>query len=155
MSKISTGATRTTWLLRRVAGVTALISLLLPSSLAHATRAYHPPHHQGAPRNTASTIALIKRYFPPSARAAAARVAFCESKFHSHAIAYDANGTHDRGLFQLNDGGTQQYLLKMLGYNPRNLELGLNPVLNVRAAALLYTRDGWSPWTCRYAALAQ
>ncbi len=94
--------------------------------------------------------ALINRDFPPAARQDAKAVAWCESKFQPRDIGFDSNGTHDRGLFQLNDGGTQQYIMKMLGFNPNNLSLALNPVLNVRAAALLWRRDGWSPWSCSY-----
>ena len=94
--------------------------------------------------------ALINRDFPPAARQDAEAVAWCESKFQPRDIGFDSNGTHDRGLFQLNDGGTQQYIMKMLGFNPNNLSLALNPVLNVRAAALLWHRDGWSPWSCSY-----
>ncbi len=93
-------------------------------------------------------VSLIHRAFPPSAWHDAAAVAWCESKFHPLDIGYDSNGTHDRGLFQLNDGGTQQYLFRMLGLDPNNLDLAFNPVLNVRAAALLFARDGWSQWSC-------
>lgn len=94
--------------------------------------------------------ALIQKNFPPAARRAAEAVAWCESKFRPRDIGFDSNGTHDRGLFQLNDGGTQQYIMKMLGFNPNDLSLGFNPALNVRAAALLWRRDGWSPWSCSY-----
>ena len=93
-------------------------------------------------------VSLIHQAFPPSAWSDAVAIAWCESKFHPNDIAFDSNGTHDRGLFQLNDGGTQQYLFKMLGLDPNNLTLGFNPVLNVRAAALLFARDGWSQWSC-------
>jgi hypothetical protein len=93
-------------------------------------------------------VSLIHHAFPPSAWHDAVAVAWCESKFHPMDIGYDSNGTHDRGLFQLNDGGTQQYLFKMLGLDPNNLDLAFNPVLNVRAAALLFARDGWSQWSC-------
>jgi len=46
-------------------------------------------------------------------------VAWCESKFRTTDIGFDSDGTHDRGLFQLNDGGTEQYLMAMIGQNPR------------------------------------
>jgi hypothetical protein len=97
---------------------------------------------------TSYVVSLIKKSFPPTAWHAAEVVAWCESKFHPLDIHYDSNGTHDRGLFQLNDGGTEQYLLQRLGFNPNNVGLAFNPGLNVRAAALLYARDGWSQWTC-------
>jgi hypothetical protein len=93
-------------------------------------------------------VTLIHSDFPPTAWHDAEIVAWCESKFRPTDIGFDSNGTHDRGVFQLNDGGTEQYLLTMLGQNPNNLGLALNPVLNVRLAALLYSRDGWSPWSC-------
>jgi hypothetical protein len=93
-------------------------------------------------------VNLIHSDFPTSAWHDAEIVAWCESKFRPTDIGFDSNGTHDRGVFQLNDGGTEQYLLTMLGHNPADLDLALNPVINVRLAALLYSRDGWSPWSC-------
>jgi hypothetical protein len=102
-----------------------------------------------APTHTQSYVAaLIHSDFPPHAWHDAEIVAWCESKFRPTDIGFDSNGTHDRGVFQLNDGGTEQYLLAMLGHNPNDLGLALNPVINVRLAALLYSRDGWSPWSC-------
>jgi hypothetical protein len=95
-------------------------------------------------------VTLIHHDFPPAAWHDAETVAWCESKFRPADIGFDSNGTHDRGVFQLNDGGTEQYLLQMLGQNPNDLGLALNPVLNVRLAALLYSRDGWGPWSCSY-----
>jgi Transglycosylase SLT domain len=93
-------------------------------------------------------VTLIHQDFPARAWHAAEAVAWCESKFRTTDIGFDSNGTHDRGLFQLNDGGTEQYLMSMIGQNPKNLNLAFNPALNVRAAALLYARDGWSQWSC-------
>ena len=95
-------------------------------------------------------ISLIHHAFPRRAWHDAEAVAWCESKFRATDIGFDSNGTHDRGLFQLNDGGTEQYLLGRLGLNPNNLALAFNPVTNVRAAAVLYARDGWSQWSCSY-----
>jgi len=54
-------------------------------------------------------------------------VAWCESKFRTTDIGFDSDGTHDRGLFQLNDGGTEQYLMAMIGQNPKNLNLAFIP----------------------------
>jgi hypothetical protein len=96
----------------------------------------------------AHVVALIHSDFPASAWHDAEIVAWCESKFRPTDIGFDSNGTHDRGVFQLNDGGTEQYLLTMLGHSPSDLALAFNPVVNVRLAALLYSRDGWSPWSC-------
>jgi Transglycosylase SLT domain len=93
-------------------------------------------------------VTLIHQDFPQRAWHDAEAVAWCESKFRTTDIGFDSNGTHDRGLFQLNDGGTEEYLMAMIGQNPKNLSLAFNPVLNVRAAALLYARDGWSQWSC-------
>ena len=102
-----------------------------------------------APTATQSyVVSLIHSDFPASAWHDAEIVAWCESKFRPTDIGFDSNGTHDRGVFQLNDGGTEQYLLTMLGHNPNDLDLALNPVINVQLAALLYSRDGWSPWSC-------
>jgi len=93
-------------------------------------------------------VTLIHRDFPARAWHDAEAVAWCESEFRTTDEGFDSNGTHDRGVFQLNDGGTEQYLMAMIGQNPNNLGLAFNPVLNVRAAALLYSRDGWSQWSC-------
>lgn len=102
-----------------------------------------------APTPTQRYVAtLIHSDFPRTAWHDAEIVAWCESKFRPTDIGFDSNGTHDRGVFQLNDGGTEQYLLTMLGHNPNDLGLALNPVINVRLAALLYSRDGWGPWSC-------
>jgi hypothetical protein len=102
-----------------------------------------------APTPTQNYVAtLIHSDFPPAAWHDAEIVAWCESKLRPTDIGFDSNGTHDRGVFQLNDGGTEQYLLAMLGHNPNDLSLAFNPVINVRLAALLYSRDGWSPWSC-------
>jgi len=93
-------------------------------------------------------VSLIRQYFPQNAWYDAESVAFCESKLQVNEIHYDSNGTHDRGVFQLNDGGTAQDLMGLIGQNPNDLNLAFNPVLNVHAAAVLYKRDGWSQWSC-------
>ena len=109
-------------------------------------------NYEPVPSATADrVISLIKAIFPPSAWHDAEVVAWCESKFNPTDIGFDSNGTHDRGVFQLNDGGTEQYLLGRLGLDPNNLALAFNPVLNIRAAAILYARDGWSQWSCQSA----
>ena len=93
-------------------------------------------------------VSLIHQYFPQNAWYDAEAVAYCESRLAVNEIHYDSNGTHARGVFQLNDGGTAQYLMGAIGQNPSDLNLAFNPVLNVRAAAVLYKRDGWSQWSC-------
>ena len=108
--------------------------------------------YEPVPSATADhVISLIKSIFPPAAWHDAEVVAWCESKFNPADMGFDSNGTHDRGVFQLNDGGTEQYLLGRLGLDPNNLALAFNPVLNIRAAAVLYARDGWSQWSCQSA----
>src|SRR5580704_1533477 len=47
-------------------------------------------------------VTLIHQDFPARAWHAAEAVAWCESKFRTTDIGFDSNGTHDRGLFQLN-----------------------------------------------------
>lgn len=93
-------------------------------------------------------VYLIHRYFPRRAWAVAAHIVACESTFHYWAHNLNRNGTIDRGLFQLNSGGTEQELLRATGQSPTDLDLAYNPVWNVRAASVLYRRDGWSRWTC-------
>jgi len=93
-------------------------------------------------------VVLIERYFPKRAWHAAEQVAWCESRFHPSSIAYDSNGTHDRGIFQLNDGGTEQGLFQRMHHPVRALTLAFDPVWNVKAAALLYQERGWEPWSC-------
>lgn len=127
-----------------------------------ASPARHPVVHQRPAAPTAEladftshatasqhyVVSLIHQDFPANAWHDAEAVAWCESKFRTTDIGFDSNGTHDRGVFQLNDGGTEEYLMAMIGQNPKNLSLAFNPVLNVRAAALLYSRDGWKQWSC-------
>ena len=114
------------------------------ASTVSMTTTYEP-----VPSPTADhVISLIKSIFPPSAWHDAEVVAWCESKFNPADMGFDSNGTHDRGVFQLNDGGTAQNLMGLIGQNPNDLNLAFNPVLNVRAAAVLYKRDGWGQWSC-------
>ena len=124
----------------------AKVSTVASSSTVLAASAFDP---RPTPSDV-QVISLIQRAFPRPAWHDAEAVAWCESKFRTTDIGFDSNGTHDRGLFQLNDGGTEQYLLGRLGLNPNNLALAFNPLTNVRAAALLYARDGWSQWSCSY-----
>jgi hypothetical protein len=149
----STAATVFTPQIRAFVTVTSKAS---PVAIRHAAL-----HHRVAPPTaeladvashpTASehyVVTLIHQDFPARAWHDAEAVAWCESKFRTTDIGFDSNGTHDRGVFQLNDGGTEEYLMAMIGQNPKNLNLAFNPVLNVRAAALLYARDGWKQWSC-------
>lgn len=117
---------------------------------AHVESAAQPPalRRRPAPTTPAGEVALIHRFFPKSQWTNAVHVAACESHFHYWERATDSNGTHDWGVFQLNDGGTLQETLRLTGQNPANLNLALNPVWNVRAAAALYRRDAWHQWHC-------
>jgi hypothetical protein len=162
LSTPSTAATTTisTHVGAPVRGVPALT--IVSSPVRHVAALAHPRRHVAlvaeladfTPDPTPSddrVVTLIHQDFPHRAWHDAEAVAWCESKFRADDIGFDSNGTHDRGLFQLNDGGTEQYLMSMIGQNPKNLNLAFNPVLNVRAAALLYARDGWSQWSCESA----
>ncbi len=149
--------------------IRALMAMTMKSSPSHGSAKSSPTRHAGVRRGSPAAetelvdftnhptpsdgyvVSLIHQDFPVSAWHDAEAVAWCESKFRTTDIGFDSNGTHDRGLFQLNDGGTEQYLMAMIGQNPNNLNLAFNPVLNVRAAALLYRRDGWSQWSCERA----
>ncbi len=124
----------------------AKIAVAVSSSALMAATAFR----SSPTRSDVHVISLIQKIFPRHAWRDAEAVAWCESKFRASDIGFNSNGTHDRGLFQLNDGGTEQYLLGRLGLNPNNLALAFNPVTNARAAAVLYARDGWSQWTCSY-----
>jgi hypothetical protein len=93
-------------------------------------------------------ITLIKKDFPATQVPEAEKVAKCESHYNATDVGHDSNGTVDRGLFQFNSGGTEQELLTMTGHPTTDLNLAFNPSWNVRAAAILYHRDGWGPWSC-------
>ena len=130
-------------------------------ALAGAPRSYEAPrplvHRHGellaftnAPTPTQSYVGQPDpQRLPRSAWHDAEIVAWCESKFRPTDIGFDSNGTHDRGVFQLNDGGTEQYLLTMLGHNPNDLDLALNPVINVRLAASSTTATAGAPGPAR------
>jgi hypothetical protein len=78
----------------------------------------------------------------------AVHVATCESHFDATADHTDSDGTHDLGIFQLNTAGTEQELLGLTKHPVTDLSLAFRPAWNVQAAALLYSRDGWSRWSC-------
>lgn len=74
----------------------------------------------------------------------AVRIAYCESRLDPSAInRANRNRTVDRGLFQLNSGGTMQ----RLGVSARE---AFNPAINARAARVLFEDRGWQPWSCQY-----
>ncbi len=159
-STLSTPSTAATTISAPIRGVPALSATSSP--VRHVAARVRPRHTVALKAELADftvdptpsdsrVVTLIHQDFPQRAWHDAEAVAWCESKFRADDIGFDSNGTHDRGLFQLNDGGTEQYLMAMIHQNPKNLNLAFNPVLNVRAAALLYARDGWSQWSCESA----
>jgi hypothetical protein len=84
---------------------------------------------------------VIMNVFPAELRAEALRVAMCESSMITHAKSTNRNGSHDWGLFQLNDGGTLQRLGGTIG-------LAKDAEWNAKAAYRLYQDRGWQPWVC-------
>jgi hypothetical protein len=97
---------------------------------------------------------LVKTYFPASQLGNAMAVAACESG-HSDAVgAVNNDGTVDWGVFQLNDGGTLQGSLNVIGASfdskAQAQKLALNTETNVKAAASIYASRGWAPWVCAY-----
>ncbi len=99
-------------------------------------------------KSAREAVSLIHQYFPRAQWPKAQSVAACESTLRWWAVNVNSNGTADRGLFQLNSGGTEQELLSLTGQAKDDLGLAYHPAWNVRAAALLWRRDGWSRWTC-------
>ena len=154
ISVLPTPSSAATTLTKPIRGVAAVIVKSSPTRRPMKRLRANPvivelAHFTNNPTPTDGYVVdLIHRDFPARAWHDAEAVAWCESKFRPTDIGFDSNGTHDRGVFQLNDGGTEQYLMAMIGQNPKNLNLAFNPVLNVHAAAVLYARDGWSQWSC-------
>lgn len=122
---------------RLIIGVISAITLTAAPALAHETPA------GGV---SAETIAVVKAYivdvFGPLNSQRALRIANCESGYNPAALNHNRNGTHDRGIFQLNDGGTAQ-----------GLGLSVNETFdyrkNIEAAYRLFRQRGWRPWVCR------
>lgn len=84
---------------------------------------------------------IIAHYFPAHARARAFRIVGCESTYDPRALNHNRNGTHDRGWWMLNDGGTMQSL-------GLTAEEAFDPWASTEAAYRLWRRRGWSPWVC-------
>ena len=106
----------------------------------------------GLPRDTKSSyaglsktqalVALeIKNHFKGNLYKKAIVVAWCESRLDPNATNKNRNGTTDRGVFQINDGGTMQ----RLGINAKE---AFNYSHNIRAAKVLFDDRGWQPWVC-------
>jgi hypothetical protein len=87
-------------------------------------------------------VKLIWKNFEPRHFTTAVLVANCESTLGRNQIGpKNRNGTQDFGVFQMNNGGT----LQSLG---GTRSLALNVEWNIRAAARLKERSGWTRWVC-------
>ncbi len=75
---------------------------------------------------------------------AATRVAQCESKMNPYAV----SSTNDHGLFQINAIHRAEFE-RVTG---RPWSDVYDPFWNTAYAKYLFDRQGWGPWTCRYAA---
>jgi hypothetical protein len=96
----------------------------------------------GLSKSQANAVLAIAEHFPEKDFSMAIKIAWCESRLNPSALnGSNTNGTADRGLFQLNDGGTMQ----RLGVTSR---MAFDPYHNARAAKILYDDRGWKPWVC-------
>ncbi|MFM7089114.1 MAG: transglycosylase SLT domain-containing protein [Candidatus Paceibacterota bacterium] len=100
------------------------------------------PRYHGLTRKQADSLIVIGEVFGPGLFAHAVKVAWCESRLNPSAVnGSNRNGTTDRGLFQLNDGGTMQ----RLGINSREAFDASSAAI---AAKVLFDDRGWQPWVC-------
>lgn len=128
-----------------------------PSRQPGATHApWAPSNRPTAPTSGATdadVVALIHQYFPREEWGRAAAIASCESGMRSVTSAPNRNGTRDWGVFQFNDGGTLQSMLRRTGHPDTDLQRALDPAWNVQAAAIYHAGrgpGGWSPWSCAH-----
>ncbi len=96
---------------------------------------------------------LVNKHFPANEVGHAMAVAQCESGQANRIGSTNQNGTTDFGVFQLNNGGTLQTGLRMIGHPFGSMTDAENAALredvNVRAAAAIWrSRGGWGPWVC-------
>lgn len=80
----------------------------------------------------AQVRAAVVAYFPASQVETAMRVAYCESRYQPWAV--EASGSH-YGVFQLDPS--------LHGSVPADVDG------QVRQAAALWAKAGWSPWSCK------
>ena len=92
--------------------------------------------------------AMIEQAWPQAQWKNAEAVSTCESHMNPLAEGTNSNGTHDMGVFQLNDGGTLQGLLTRTGHAATDTSLAYDAQWNVQAAYLLFKERGWEPWSC-------
>ena len=97
--------------------------------------------YSGLSKSQAIVVYEIKKYFGEDLFARAVKIAWCESRLNPVATNKNRHGTTDRGVFQINDGGTMQ----TLGINAKD---AFNTSSNIRAAKNLYEDRGWQPWVC-------
>lgn len=98
----------------------------------------------GLSRVQANSVLAIAEAFGLKHFDDAVRIAWCESRLNPNAMnGSNRNGTADRGLFQLNDGGTMQ----RLGVDTRE---AFDADSNAQAAAVLHDDRGWQPWVCAH-----
>jgi hypothetical protein len=98
----------------------------------------------GLTRVQANSVLAIAEAFGPEHFDDAVRIAWCESRLNPYAFnGSNRNRTADRGLFQLNDGGTMQ----RLGVDDRE---AFDADTNAAAAAVLHDDRGWQPWVCAH-----
>jgi hypothetical protein len=106
----------------------------------------------GPPTNTRQVLASVRKYFPASEVGNAMAVSRCESGHANRVGRTNPNGTHDYGVFQLNDGGTLQAALRSIGEGTASTDVahrkGLDVDTNVRAAHAIWEARGWQPWVC-------
>lgn len=69
----------------------------------------------------------------------------CESGWGEDKKHTNNNGTTDYGLWQLNNGGTMQNAMSMIGEEP-TVENALDGYKNMKAGIALMVEDGLGPW---------
>ena len=97
--------------------------------------------YSGLSKKQAMIVLEIKNNFGDKLFRKAVAIAWCESRLNSTAFNKNRNGSADRGVFQLNDGGTMQGL----GITSKE---AYDFYANIRAAKALYNNRGWQPWVC-------
>ena len=98
----------------------------------------------GLNRKQADAVLVIAETFGEGYFSHAIRVAWCESRLDPAAKnGSNGYGTVDRGLFQLNDGGTMQ----RLGVDK---EEAFDARVSALAALVLFEDRGWQPWVCAH-----
>lgn len=119
----------------------------LPKAGRWASRILAPVMDQPAGLTEVQVVSAlhIRRIFRKTLGTAAAKgavkIAWRESRLLPNVVNdQNTNKTNDWGLFQLNDGGTLQYVGGIPGVS------ALRPKWNTRAAARLIAEVGWGPW---------